>query len=90
MKPEYPAKPPPNPKSLATFSHAPARIPTRVLYIVYLYFYLGDPLQACAAADELQMKLKEFAGIPVDSSDTKSLALISFLYLYCAITGKDG
>ncbi|XP_013385785.1 mevalonate kinase-like, partial [Lingula anatina] len=40
-------------------------------------------------SEELLQKLKTFASIPHDSADTKTLALVSFLYLYCAIVGSQ-
>ncbi|XP_046353804.2 mevalonate kinase-like [Haliotis rufescens] len=51
---------------------------------------LCDPNKPVGVSGELLTKLKDIAGVDQHESDTKQLAVITFLYLYCALAAHKG
>ncbi len=55
-----------------------------------LHFDTGSAIEPVPPSPELLTQLKDFAELSADDTDTRNLAVLSFLYLYCSICGKDG
>ena len=51
---------------------------------------LGDPLNPASPDPLTSQKLSNLANVDPSTTDTKKLALVAFLYLYCNISYKDG
>lgn len=49
----------------------------------------GDPTKPVSPTDELLLKMKNFTGLDPEDSETKHLAGIAVLYLYCSVAGVN-
>ena len=53
-------------------------------------FYKGNATNPAPPTEDLEIKLKKIAGCDEKTSETRSLAVVSFLYLYGSLALKDG
>jgi len=50
----------------------------------------GDSLCPTEASTEILSQLRDYASINNSSGDTKQLAIVAFLYVFCCIAPTDG
>lgn len=60
-----------------------------VLVTVWLW-WLGDSSSPTEASAEVTSRLQDYASINSSNSDTKQLAVVAFLYVFCSIAPTNG
>jgi len=51
---------------------------------------LGDSLSPTEASADILSRLQDYANINANNTDTKQLAVVAFLYVFCSIAPTNG
>ena len=58
-------------------------------YIIKCVHLPANASVAVEPSPDVLQQIRHFVGLDGDTADTKSLALVAFLYLYCCISSTD-